>query len=94
MFGLQNQPPAKHAEGLSGLVERVTYFNEENGYAVLKIKTKGHRDNVTVVGGEWVTAEGHWVQDRKFGLQFRAEMRSPKERFASSHALIPLATIR
>jgi exodeoxyribonuclease V alpha subunit len=81
MFRLQNQPPAKHAESLSGLIERVTFFNEENGYAVLKVKAKGHRDNVTVVGslpsvsaGEWVTAEGHWVQDREFGLQFRAEM--------------------
>jgi ATP-dependent exoDNAse (exonuclease V) alpha subunit len=81
IFALQNQPPAKHAESLSGLIERVTYFNEENGYAVLKVKAKGHRDNVTVVGslpsvsaGEWVTAEGRWVQDREFGLQFRAEM--------------------
>jgi len=69
------------AESLSGLIERVTFFNEENGYAVLKVKAKGHRDHVTVVGslpsvsaGEWVTAEGHWVQDREFGLQFRAEM--------------------
>ncbi len=48
---------------------------------MFKVKAKGHRDNVTVVGslpsvspGEWVTAEGHWVQDREFGLQFRAEM--------------------
>ena len=24
--------------------------------------------------GEWLTAEGHGVQDREFGLQFRAEM--------------------
>ena len=81
MFALQNQPPAKHAESLSGLIERVTFFNEENGYAVLKVKAKGHRDLVTVVGslpsvsaGEWVTAEGRWVQDREFGLQFRADM--------------------
>jgi len=35
---------------------------------VLKVKAKGHRDQVTVVGslpsvsaGEWVTAEGRWV---------------------------------
>ena len=48
---------------------------------MLKVKAKGHRDQVTVVGslpsvsaGEWVTAEGRWVQDREFGLQFRAEM--------------------
>lgn len=69
------------AESLSGLIERVTFFNEENGFAILKVKAKGHRDNVTVVGslpsvsaGEWVTAEGRWVQDREFGRQFRAEM--------------------
>lgn len=45
------------------------------------MKAKGHGDHVTVIGslpsvsaGEWVTAEGRWVQDREFGLQFRAEM--------------------
>ena len=73
-----NQTPA---ESLSGLIERVTFFNEENGWAVLKVKAKGHRDLVAVVGslpsvsaGQWVTAEGSWVQDREFGLQFRAIM--------------------
>ena len=80
---LQSKPPTPFAESLSGLIERVTFFNEENGYAVLKVKTKGHRDQVTVVGslatvsaGEWVTAQGRWVQDREFGLQFKAEMLS------------------
>ncbi len=76
------QPPSKQfAESLSGLIERVTFFNEENGFAVLKVKAKGHRDQVTVIGslpsvsaGEWVTAQGRWIQDREFGLQFRAEM--------------------
>jgi exodeoxyribonuclease V alpha subunit len=68
-------------ESLSGLIERVTFQNEENGWVVLKVKAKGHRDPVTVVGslasvgaGEWLTAQGRWVQDREFGLQFRAEM--------------------
>jgi exodeoxyribonuclease V alpha subunit len=77
---LQPQPPAP-LESLSGLIERVTFFNEENGFAVLKVKAKGHRDEVTVVGtspavnpGEWLTAEGRWVRDREFGLQFRAEL--------------------
>ena len=79
--GVPIQPTAVHAESLTGLIERVTFFNEENGWAVLKVKAKGHRDHVTVVGslpsvsaGEWLTAEGRWVQDREFGLQFRAEM--------------------
>ena len=68
-------------ESLSGLIERVTFFNEENGFAVLKVKAKGHCDEVTVVGalpsvnaGEWVTAQGRWVEDRQFGVQFRAEL--------------------
>jgi exodeoxyribonuclease V alpha subunit len=52
-------------ESLSGLIERVTFFNVENGFAVLKVKTKGHRDLVTVIGslpsvsaGEWINAQG------------------------------------
>jgi len=65
---------------LSGLIERVTFFNEENGFAVLKVRVKGQREPVTVVGslpsvsaGEWLTGQGGWVRDREFGLQFRAE---------------------
>ena len=77
---MQNES-TKLPESLSGLVERVTFFNEDNGFGVLRVKAKGHRDLVTVVGslpsvsaGEWLTAQGRWVQDREFGLQFRAEM--------------------
>jgi exodeoxyribonuclease V alpha subunit len=68
-------------ESLTGLIERVTFFNEENGFAVLKVKARGHRELVTVVGtlapvnaGEWLTAEGQWVQDSQFGQQFRADL--------------------
>ncbi len=76
------QPPASTLpESLSGLIERVTFFNEDNGFGVLQVKAKGHRDLVTVVGslpsvspGEWLTAQGRWVQDREYGRQFRAEM--------------------
>jgi len=71
------------AESLSGLIERVTFFNEDTGFAVLKVKVKGHRDLVAVTGslpsvnaGEWVNAQGHWSQDRQFGRQFRAELLS------------------
>jgi len=74
-------PPNSLPESLSGLIERVTFWNEDTGFAVIKAKVKGHRDLVTVVGslpsvsaGEWVTAQGRWVQDKEFGLQFKAEM--------------------
>jgi exodeoxyribonuclease V alpha subunit len=68
-------------ETITGLIERVTFFNEENGFAVLKVQARGNREPVTVVGslpavtaGEWLTAEGKWVRDREFGLQFRADL--------------------
>jgi exodeoxyribonuclease V alpha subunit len=75
------KPPenAAPAESLSGLVERVTFFNEENGFCILKVKVKGHRDLVTILGslpsvnaGEWLNAEGAWERNREFGPQFRA----------------------
>jgi hypothetical protein len=35
---LQPQPKSHFAESLSGLIERVTFFNEESGFTVLKVK--------------------------------------------------------
>ncbi|WP_395714402.1 ATP-dependent RecD-like DNA helicase [Reyranella sp.] len=64
---------------LAGVVERVTFHNPETGFCVLRIKARGHRDLVTVVGhaavitaGEWVTASGEWVNDRVHGQQLKA----------------------
>src|ERR1700691_865463 len=66
-------------EVLSGLVERVTFHNAENGFCVLRAKARGHRDLVTVIGhaaiisaGEWITATGEWVNDRTHGQHFNA----------------------
>ena len=47
---MQPQSPTSFAESSSGLIERVTFHNEDTGFAVLKVKAKGHRDLVTVVG--------------------------------------------
>jgi hypothetical protein len=67
------QPSARTHESLSGLIERVTFFNDENGWAVLKVKAKGHRDLVSVVGslasvsaGEWFFARGGFAWDSHF----------------------------
>jgi exodeoxyribonuclease V alpha subunit len=66
-------------EEISGVIERVTFHNEENGFCVLRVKTKGHREETTVIGslpsvtaGEWLSAEGQWVRDKEHGLQFKA----------------------
>ena len=39
-------------ENLAGLVERVTFHNEENGFCVLRLKARGQRDLITVIGGD------------------------------------------
>src|ERR1700677_820566 len=72
-------PASSTQEVLAGLVERVTYHNDENGFCVLRAKARGHRDLVTVIGhaatiaaGEWITASGEWVNDRTHGQQFKA----------------------
>jgi len=70
---------AAQPERLSGLVERVTFHNAETGFCVLRLKVKGERDLITLVGhapavtpGEYASASGGWVTDREHGRQFRA----------------------
>jgi exodeoxyribonuclease V alpha subunit len=66
-------------EEISGLIERVTFHNDESGFCVLRVRTQRHRDETTVIGslpsvtaGEWLVAEGWWVRDKEHGLQFKA----------------------
>ena len=65
-------------EPLSGLVERVTFHSPDTGFCVLRVKVRGHRDLVTVLGsaasiqpGEFIQASGRWDNHRDHGLQFR-----------------------
>src|ERR1700680_1134014 len=73
----QQEPSTQ--EVLAGLVERVTFHNDDNGFCVLRVKARGQRDLITVLGhaamisaGEFVQASGTWVNDRTHGVQFRA----------------------
>jgi ATP-dependent exoDNAse (exonuclease V) alpha subunit len=72
---------SSHAEHISGLVERVIFHSAESGFAVLRVKARGHRDLVTVVGtaptitvGEWIEATGTWRIDSQYGQQLRANV--------------------
>ena len=75
-----NAKAKRPSERLTGSVERVTFHNAESGFCVLRVKVKGRREPVTVVGtlpdvraGEWLDAEGAWRFDATHGRQFRAE---------------------
>ncbi|MCI0461298.1 MAG: AAA family ATPase [Gemmataceae bacterium] len=68
------------SERLSGIIERITFHNPENGFVVLRVQARGRRGITTVVGtlaspvvGEYVEATGTWQQDREHGQQFKAD---------------------
>ncbi len=75
-------------ETLTGSVERITYYNSENGYSVVRLRPRkrnlpgANREGmVTVVGnlpelsaGEYLRLKGQWVNDPKFGAQFKVEV--------------------
>jgi len=75
-------------ETLQGSVERITFYNPENGYTVLRLEPEhgrisgADRDGlVTITGnlpetsaGEHLRLQGGWVQHSKHGLQFKVEI--------------------
>jgi len=69
----------KNTEYLSGNIERITYHNQDNGFCVLRVKVKGHKDLITVTGnsptlsvGEYIKCSGTWHNDYNYGKQFKA----------------------
>ena len=69
-----------YMEHLRCVVERITYQNAENGYSVIKCRTKDYQDLVTVVGlmpdvhvGSVLLLGGRWQVDGKYGRQFSVE---------------------
>ena len=68
-------------ETISGYIERVTYYSQENGFVVAKLQETGKKGLTTIVGnlatinpGESFRLSGRWVHDKRFGEQFRVEM--------------------
>lgn len=65
---------------IEGIVERITYFNEETNYTVAKIQRKNTDYLTTIVGnfpvlniGETLRLKGRWVNHSDYGTQFMVE---------------------
>jgi exodeoxyribonuclease V alpha subunit len=56
-----NTAPLVERKALAGLVERVTFHNPENGFCVLRVKVRGQRDPVTVVGAAAAVRAGEFI---------------------------------
>ncbi len=64
-------------QSLRGVIERITFYNEENGYTVARLAPEGKSYTVTVVGnlmgasvGESLLLEGVWLNHPQHGRQF------------------------
>ncbi|HEY0986194.1 MAG TPA: helix-hairpin-helix domain-containing protein, partial [Kofleriaceae bacterium] len=83
---------------LDGTLERFVFRNEESSFTVARLETT-HHEHVTIVGelvglteGLPLRLRGRWVDDRRFGRQFRVasyQLRTPEtligiERFLGS----------
>ncbi|MET9797288.1 SF1B family DNA helicase RecD2 [Nocardiopsis alba] len=76
----ETSPPFKQAV-VQGVLERITYANEETGYTVAKVDTgRGSDDLLTVVGsllgvqpGEALRLRGRWGSHPRYGRQFQVD---------------------
>ena len=76
---------------IQGEIKRITYYNEDNGYSVVKVepdktypRAQARDGTVAVVGimpalqeGESAQFKGEWVEDKRYGKQFRAQQAIP-----------------
>ncbi|HBL35786.1 MAG TPA: ATP-dependent RecD-like DNA helicase, partial [Firmicutes bacterium] len=63
---------------IEGILERITFQNEENGYMVARLQTA--TESLTIVGylpnvstGESLRLSGEWVLHPTYGRQFKVE---------------------
>lgn len=66
---------------LQGQIESITFFDEESGFTIARVKVRGSRDLVTCVGsmanpipGEVLSMEGEWINHPRYGRQFRVDI--------------------
>ena len=65
---------------IQGLLEKISFHNEENDFVVAKLREKEKKELTTIVGnlsgvnpGESLKLTGQWVQNKRFGEQFQVE---------------------
>lgn len=81
MAAADGAPRAVQLAVVDGVLERITYANEESGYTVARVDTgRGSGDLLTVVGsllgaqpGESLRMEGRWGSHPQYGKQFTVE---------------------
>ncbi|HET7537674.1 MAG TPA: ATP-dependent RecD-like DNA helicase [Candidatus Didemnitutus sp.] len=73
--------PSNSPTALTGVLERIIFFNEENHYTIAELRPEGAKtaeDRVTIVGplpgvqcGETLRLSGEWTRHAQHGAQFK-----------------------
>ena len=65
---------------LEGSIERISFYNEENHFTIARLKIKGEKDTIPIIGqlfsvtpGEVLKISGYFEQHPKYGRQIRIE---------------------
>jgi exodeoxyribonuclease V alpha subunit len=66
---------------VQGILDRITFHNEETGYTVARIiNSSKEKESITVVGflssvpvGSTISLTGSWIRDSRYGKQFKLE---------------------
>jgi len=75
------EDPAGSTTEIRGILDRITFQNEENGYTVARVQgLEREKELVTVVGflagvpvGSTLSLTGTWITDSRYGRQFKLE---------------------
>ena len=74
---MSGSKPSYYTNSLEGVLERITFYNEENGFLIGKLQGSDKMGEIAVVGkapkvqcGETLALTGKWVNHPKHGRQF------------------------
>ena len=89
---IRETPEGQTLDSLEGVIERITFHNEENGYTVARLLPPNARDVITILGnfsnpvvGESLICYGTWTRHAQWGRQMqvtRYEVVRPATAFA------------
>ncbi len=71
-------PTPANTESLSGVLERIIFFNEENNYTIAELRPGNSSEKITITGqlggvqcGETLRIQGSWTKHPTHGPQFK-----------------------
>ena len=76
---------SNHTTALTGVLEKIVFFNDENSYCIAELSINKTNKKVTIFGtlpniqcGETLSVKGEWIEHKKHGKQFKVNTFSTK----------------